>query len=152
MCCKEIRQAGGQAVANYDAIGSDYEIAEKLVKQALDTFGGLSIIVNNAGVLRDRSFAKQTDAEWDIVYSVHLHGTRNVCKAAWEHFRKVKYGRIVNISSINAIRGAPGQTNYSACKAGIIGLTKVLAIEGERYNIRANAVLPGICETSQMLL
>lgn len=96
------------------------------------------------GVLRDRSFAKQTQEEWDLVYAVHLHGTRNVCKAAWPLFRKQKYGRVVNITSINAVIGAPGQSNYSACKAGIIAFSRVLALEGERYNIKCNAVLPGV--------
>lgn len=140
---EEIKSAGGKAAANHDPVGADFAISERMIQQAIDTFGKISIIVNNAGVLRDRSFAKQTQEEWDTIYHVHLLGTRNLCKAAWEHMRKQGYGRIVNIASINGIRGAPGQSNYSACKAGIIGFTKVLALEGGKKNIHCNVVLPG---------
>jgi len=140
---EEIKAAGGKAVSNLDPIGADYAVATNMVKQAIDTFGKLTILVNNAGILRDRSFAKQTPEEWDLVYQVHLLGTRNLCKAAWEHLRKQEYGRIVNIASINGVRGAPGQSNYSAMKAGIIGFSKVLALEGEKKNILCNIVLPG---------
>mmetsp|Transcript_16059 Transcript_16059/g.19506 ORF Transcript_16059/g.19506 Transcript_16059/m.19506 type:complete len:300 (+) Transcript_16059:180-1079(+) len=139
----EIVAAGGKAIANLDPIGADYSVAKKMVDQAIEKFGKLSIIVNNAGILRDRSFAKQTPAEWDAIYQVHMLGTRNLCKAAWEHMRAEKYGRIVNISSINGVRGAPGQSNYSAMKAGIIGFTKVLALEGKKRNILCNVVIPG---------
>ncbi|KAM0750964.1 NAD(P)-binding protein [Meredithblackwellia eburnea MCA 4105] len=135
---KEIEKLGGKAVA---VIGSTEE-GEKLVKAALDAFGSLHIVMCNAGILRDKSFLALTDAEWDLVYKVHLRGTYAVCHAAWPIFQKQKYGRIMTTSSSVGVHGNFGQANYSTAKAGIIGLTKTLAIEGKKYNILANCLVP----------
>lgn len=99
--------------------------------------------VNNAGVLRDATFQRQSAEDWSIIQELHLYGQRHMCKAVWSRFRDQGYGRIVNISSINGVRGAFGQTNYSAAKAGVIGLSKALALEGMSKNIKVNVVLPG---------
>merc|ERR1712187_774268 len=116
--------------------------AENIVQLAITEYGKLDIIVNNAGILRDKSFAKQTDEQWALVQEVHLFGQRNICKAAWPHMVEKGYGRIVNIGSINGMRGSFGQTNYSAAKAGVVGLSKALALEGAKRNIKINVVLP----------
>jgi len=135
----EIKAAGGVAVANYNSCID----GEAVVGTALKAFGRIDIIINNAGILRDRSFHRQTDAEWDIVLKVHLYGCRNMCQAAWPHMRKQKYGRIVNITSVNGLYGQFGQTNYSAAKSGVIGFSKALAKEGAKKNIKVNVVAPG---------
>ncbi|CAO3639563.1 unnamed protein product [Cunninghamella blakesleeana] len=134
----EIIKAGGKAVANYDSV----EDGEKVVETALKAFGRVDILVNNAGILRDKSFARLTDADWDLVHKVHLRGTYKVIKAAWPHFVKQKYGRIINTASAVGLYGNFGQTNYSAAKLGIVGLTKTLALEGERKNILCNVIAP----------
>lgn len=134
----EIKSAGGKAVVNTSSV----EDGDAVVKAAVDNFGGLHILVNNAGILRDKSFASLTDAEWDIVIKVHLRGTYSVCHAAWPIFQKQKYGRIVNTTSAVGLYGNFGQANYSTAKAGILGLTKTLAIEGKKYNILANTIAP----------
>ena len=134
----EIRKAGGTAVANYDSV----EDGEKIVGTALKHFGRLDIVVNNAGILRDRSFARMADDDWDMVYRVHLRGTYKLSKAAWPVFVKQKSGAIINTSSAVGIFGNFGQTNYSSAKAGIQGLTSSLAVEGAKYNIRVNAIAP----------
>jgi len=100
-------------------------------------------LVNNAGILRDVGFKKQTDEQWSIIQEIHLYGQRNMIKAVWEMFNEQKYGRVVNITSINGIMGAHGQSNYSAAKSGVVGLTFALALEGKKNNIKLNAVLPG---------
>ncbi|KAL0078035.1 hypothetical protein J3Q64DRAFT_1825042 [Phycomyces blakesleeanus] len=135
---EEIRKAGGQAVANYDSV----EEGDKVVETALKAFGRIDIIVNNAGILRDKSFARMTDADWDLVHRVHLRGSYKVIKAAWPHFVKQSYGRIINTASAVGLYGNFGQTNYSAAKLGIVGLTKTLAIEGQRKNILVNVIAP----------
>ncbi|KAI8967261.1 hypothetical protein BDF20DRAFT_917733 [Mycotypha africana] len=134
----EIRQAGGTAVANYDSV----EEGDKVVETALKAFGRIDIVVNNAGILRDKSFARLTDDDWDLVHRVHLRGTYKVCKAAWPHFVKQQYGRIVNTASAVGLYGNFGQTNYSAAKLGIVGLTRTLALEGQRKNILCNVIAP----------
>jgi len=139
---EEIIAKGGKAVANYDPVGRDIAIAERIVKQAVDAFGKVDIIINNAGVLRDVSFLKQTEKEWETIFDIHVYGARNICKAAWPLLRKQGYGRIINVSSSHGVKGAFGQTNYSAAKAGIIGFTKSLALEGAKYNINVNVVIP----------
>jgi multifunctional beta-oxidation protein len=108
----EIRALGGKAVANYDSV----EHGDKLVKTAIDNFGRIDIIVNNAGILRDKSFTKLTDQDWDLVYNIHLGGTFKVCQAAWPYFLKQKFGRIINTASAVGLYGNFGQTNYSAGK------------------------------------
>lgn len=139
---KEIIAMGGKAVANTDAITKDLSSAEAIVQSAIKEFGKIDIIVNNAGVLRDASFAKQTEQQWDQIQALHLYGQRNICKAAWPNMVTNGYGRIVNIGSINGMRGAFGQTNYSAAKAAIVGFTKALAMEGAKRNIKVNVAIP----------
>ncbi|KAJ1721352.1 hypothetical protein LPJ53_004105 [Coemansia erecta] len=134
----EIKRAGGQAVANYDSV----EDGDRLVATAIESFGRIDIVVNNAGILRDKAFANATPADWDLVYRVHLRGTYKVSKAAWPHFVRQKSGAIINTNSAVGMFGNFGQTNYSAAKAGIQGFTNTLAIEGAKYGIRANAIAP----------
>ncbi|KAG0165652.1 hypothetical protein DFQ28_008478 [Apophysomyces sp. BC1034] len=134
----EIRKAGGKAVANYDSV----EDGEKVVETALKAFGRIDILVNNAGILRDKSFARMSDSDWDLVHRVHLRGTYKVVKAAWPHFHKQKYGRIINTASAVGLYGNFGQTNYSAAKLGVVGFTKTIALEGQRRNILANVIAP----------
>jgi NAD(P)-dependent dehydrogenase (short-subunit alcohol dehydrogenase family)/putative sterol carrier protein len=134
----EIKAAGGEAVANYNSVEDGAEI----IKTALDTFGRVDIIVNNAGILRDKSFTKMTADDWDIIHRVHLKGSMSVTKAAWDHMRKQSYGRIIMISSASGIYGSFGQANYSAAKLGLVGLTNTLAKEGAKRNIFVNVVAP----------
>ncbi|KAF5342028.1 hypothetical protein D9611_001552 [Ephemerocybe angulata] len=135
---EEITKAGGKAAA---AVCSA-EDGEKIVSVALEKFGGVHVLIANAGILRDKSFQSMTKAEWDAVIAVHLRGTYKCCKAVWPHFQKQKYGRIVNTCSQVGIYGNFGQANYSTAKAAIIGLTKSLAIEGKKYGIIANVIAP----------
>ncbi|GAA5975661.1 hypothetical protein JCM11641_003560 [Rhodosporidiobolus odoratus] len=134
----EIKKAGGRAVA---VVASAAE-GEKIVKAALDAFGSLHTIVLNAGVLRDVSFAAMTPEQWDVVYETHLKGSFAVAKAAWPVFLKQKYGRIVGTASAVGLHGNFGQANYSTAKSAIIGLTRTLALEGQKYNILANVIVP----------
>jgi len=134
----EVQKAGGKATA---AICSAEE-GETIVKVALDKFGSVHVLVANAGILRDKSFAAMTEQEWDIVIAVHLRGTYKCAKAVWPIFQKQKYGRIVTTCSQNGIYGSFGQANYCTAKAGIAGLTRTLAIEGAKYNIVANIIAP----------
>jgi len=134
----EIKKAGGEAVANYDSV----EFGDKIVQTALDTWNRVDIIINNAGILRDKSFAKMTHQDWDLIYTVHLKGTYMLCKAAWETMRKQGYGRIVNVASAAGIYGNNGQANYSAAKLGIVGLSNTLAREGASKNIKVNVIAP----------
>ncbi|RHY63157.1 hypothetical protein DYB34_010769 [Aphanomyces astaci] len=109
----------------------------------IQAFGRVDIVVNNAGILRDRAFHKMSRSEWDAVKSVHLDGSFAVTHAAWPYMRGQKYGRIVNITSVNGLYGQAGQANYAAAKAGMVGFTKALAKEGVRSNIKVNVVAPG---------
>ncbi|KAJ3126449.1 hypothetical protein HK098_007501 [Nowakowskiella sp. JEL0407] len=135
---EEIRAFGGQAVANYNSV----EDGDQVVETAIKNFGRVDIVVNNAGILRDKSFAKMSDADWDLVYRVHLRGTYKVCKAAWPHMLNQKYGRIINTTSAVGLHGNFGQANYSAAKAGIIALSNTLALEGRSKNILVNTIAP----------
>lgn len=135
---EEIRRRGGKAVANYDSV----EAGEKLVKTALDTFGRIDIVVNNAGILRDRSFSRISDEDWDIIQRVHLRGSFQVTRAAWDHMKKQNYGRVLMTASASGIYGNFGQANYSAAKLGILGLCNTLAIEGRKNNIHCNTIAP----------
>jgi NAD(P)-dependent dehydrogenase (short-subunit alcohol dehydrogenase family) len=138
---EEIEALGGVAVADGNSVATQ-EGAEGMVKTALEAFGRVDIVINNAGILRDKSFANMTPDLWDPVIAVHLTGTYNVTRAAWGHFREQSYGRIVSTSSAAGIFGNFGQTNYGAAKMGIVGMTRVWAQEGAKYNIRANAIAP----------
>ena len=137
----EITAAGGEAVPNYDTVATA-EGGHAIVQTALDTFGRIDIVVNNAGILRDAAFKNMTPELLEPVIDVHLKGAFYVTQAAWQHMREQNYGRIVNTSSAAGIFGNFGQTNYGAAKAGLVGFTRVLAVEGARNNIKANAIAP----------
>lgn len=134
----EIKAAGGQAVANYDSV----EFGDKIVKTAVDAFGKVDIVINNAGILRDVSFQKMSEQDWDLIQRVHMKGAFSVSRAAWNIMREQGYGRIVNTSSSSGIYGSFGQANYSAAKLGLHGLTMTLAKEGDKRNIRVNTIAP----------
>ncbi|CAL2050371.1 unnamed protein product [Caenorhabditis brenneri] len=135
---QEIKAAGGQAVANYDSV----EFGDKIVKTAIDNFGRIDIVINNAGILRDVSFQKMTDLDWDLIFKVHVKGAYAVTKAAWPYMRDQKYGRIVVTSSNAGVHGNFGQVNYAAAKSALIGFANSLAQEGAKYNILANTLVP----------
>lgn len=137
----EITGAGGKAVANYDSVAT-MEGAEKIVKTAIDTFGTLDIVVNNAGIVRDKGFGKMAEEDWDWVQKVHLQGTFNVTRAAWPVMKEHNYGRVIFTSSGVGLYGNFGQANYSAAKMGMIGLMNTLRIEGAKNNILVNAIAP----------
>ncbi|PFH53067.1 hypothetical protein AMATHDRAFT_55430 [Amanita thiersii Skay4041] len=134
----EITKAGGKAVANTSSVTDGAAV----IKSAVDAFGSVSILINNAGILRDKGFKNMSDKEWDQIMEVHLKGAFACTKAAWPIFRKQKFGRIINIASAAGLYGNFGQANYSAAKMGLIGYTKTLAREGVKYNIRASVVCP----------
>ncbi|TFK50113.1 multifunctional beta-oxidation protein [Heliocybe sulcata] len=134
----EIVQAGGRAVANTSSVTDGAAV----IQTALDTFGAVTILINNAGILRDKGFKNMTDQEWDQLQLVHLKGAFSCTKAAWGHFRKQKFGRVVNTASAAGLYGNFGQANYSAAKMGLVAFTKTLAREGAKYNIRATAIAP----------
>ncbi len=135
---QEIKDAGGQAVANYDSV----EDGKKIVQCAMDTFGGVDIVINNAGILRDVSFQKMTEQDWELINRVHLLGAFRVTHAAWEHMRNKGYGRIIFTASAAGIYGNFGQANYSAVKLGLVGLAQTLALEGRKKGVNANAIAP----------
>ncbi|KIY51787.1 NAD(P)-binding protein [Fistulina hepatica ATCC 64428] len=134
----EVAKAGGKAAPAVCSV----EDGEGIVKVALEKFGGVHALIANAGILRDKSFTSMTEQEWDAVLAVHLRGTYKCVKAVWPVFHKQKYGRIVTTASSVGIYGNFGQANYSTAKAGIIGFTRTLAIEGKKYNIVANTIAP----------
>ncbi|HDY81541.1 MAG TPA: SDR family oxidoreductase [Halieaceae bacterium] len=134
----EITAAGGEAVANYDSV----ENGEAIIRTALDNFDRVDVVVNNAGILRDSSFAKMTDEDWDLIYRVHALGAYKITKAAWPVMQQQGYGRIVNTTSAAGIYGNFGQANYSFVKRGLIGFTNTLALEGAKKGITANTIAP----------
>jgi NAD(P)-dependent dehydrogenase (short-subunit alcohol dehydrogenase family) len=113
-----------------------------MVKAAIDKFGSIDILINNAGILRDKSFSNMDEADWDAVIAVHLKGAYFCTRAAWPHMREKKWGRIVMTASASGIYGNFGQTNYAAAKNALIGLGQTLALEGEKYNVRTNVIAP----------
>jgi NAD(P)-dependent dehydrogenase (short-subunit alcohol dehydrogenase family) len=144
---EEIRAMGGEAVANGDSV-SDWEGAQRIINTAIETFGDLHVVVNNAGILRDRVLANMTEAEWDAVIDVHLKGTFAPSRWAAAYWRErakageAVDGRIINTTSVSGIYGNPGQTNYGAAKAGIAAFTVIAALELGRYGVTVNAVAP----------
>lgn len=134
----EIKAAGGEAVADYN----DVVRGEAVVETALKAFGKVDILINNAGILRDGSFQKMSKAQWESVLAVHLRGAYSVTRAAWNHMREARYGRVIFVSSAAGLYGNFGQANYSAAKLAVVGLTNVLALEGGRRNIHVNCVAP----------
>lgn len=138
---KEIVATGGRAVADTSSVATP-EGGAAIVGTAIDAFGGVDIIVNNAGILRDKSFAGTEPEFLDPVLDVHLKGAFNVARPAWKYMKEQGYGRIVNTSSASGLLGNFGQSNYGSAKAGLMGLTRVQAIEGARYGIRANLLAP----------
>ena len=144
----EIAESGGAAVANTDDVGT-WDGAQRLITQAIEAFGGLDVVVNNAGILRDRMLFSMTEAEWDAVLKVHLKGTFAVSRFASEYWRnrakdgKSNDARIINTTSVAGLYANPGQTNYGAAKAGIAAFTQIAALELGRYGVTVNAVAPG---------
>ncbi len=137
----EIKAAGGEAIANGASVADDAGV-EHLVKQTMDAWGRVDILVANAGILRDKSFAKMELKDFDAVMNVHLMGTVKPCKALWPIMREQKYGRIVVTTSSTGLYGNFGQTNYGAAKLGLVGFMNTLKLEGAKDNIRVNAICP----------
>src|SRR5205085_2449447 len=135
---EEIRAAGGEAVANYDSV----EDGAKIVQTALDSFGRIDVVVNNAGILRDTSFQKMSQDDWDLIYRVHVLGAYRVTAAAWPHLRDLKFGRVIFTASAAGIYGNFGQANYAMAKLGLVGFSNTLAIEGKKNNVVVNAIAP----------
>ena len=138
---EEINSSGGSAVANYDSVATK-KGGESIIETALSNFGSVDAVVNNAGILRDKSFAKMEEDDLNAIIDVHLKGTFFVCQPAFIQMKEQGYGRFVNVSSPSGLFGNFGQLNYAAAKMGIVGLTNVLSLEGAKYNIKANVIAP----------
>jgi NAD(P)-dependent dehydrogenase (short-subunit alcohol dehydrogenase family) len=139
--CDEIKAAGGEAVPNYDSV-SEWDSAQKIVQTAIDSFGRVDILINNAGILRDKSMLKMDIKDWDLIIAVHLSGTFFCTKAAMPYMRDAGYGRILSTASAAGLYGNFGQTNYGAAKLGIAGMMNSVKLEGAKYNIKANTLVP----------
>jgi len=138
---QEIRAAGGEAVSNSDSV-TNYRAVQGMVEQAIDTFGGLHAVINPAGILRDVMFHKMSEEDWDRVIDVHMRGAFNVCRATIEHFRDQQDGAYMLYTSTSGLFGNIGQANYGAAKMGIAGLSRIIAMEGARNNVRSNCIAP----------
>jgi NAD(P)-dependent dehydrogenase (short-subunit alcohol dehydrogenase family) len=137
----EIRKAGGEAASNSDSVTSKPGVA-RMIEQAMDSFKGLHAIISPAGILRDVMFHKMTDADWEQVIDVHLQGSYNICRAAINHFREQNDGSFVLFTSTSGLIGNIGQANYAAAKLGIMGLSRIIAMEGAAKNVRSNIIAP----------
>ncbi|MEO0548795.1 MAG: SDR family NAD(P)-dependent oxidoreductase [Pseudomonadota bacterium] len=137
----EIRAAGGNAVSNSDSV-TDYDAVAAMIEQAKSEFGGLNAVINPAGILRDGMFHKMSEDDWKSVIDVHLHGSFNVARASIEHFRDQEDGSLVLFTSTSGLIGNIGQANYAAAKMGIAGLSRIVAMEGARKNVRSNIIAP----------
>ena len=138
---QEIRAAGGRAVSNSDSV-TNYKAVEGMVEQARDEFGGLHAVINPAGILRDVMFHKMSEDDWDKVIDVHMRGSFNVARATIELFRNQNDGAYMFFTSTSGLLGNIGQANYGAAKMGIAGLSRIIAMEGERNNVRSNCLAP----------
>lgn len=138
---QEIRAAGGEAVSNSDSV-TDFKAVQGMIEQAKDEFGGLHAIINPAGILRDKMFHKMDESDWDAVIDVHLRGSFNVTRASVEMFREQEDGAYVLFTSTTGLIGNVGQANYAAAKLGIAGLSRIVAMEGARKNVRSNVIAP----------
>jgi NAD(P)-dependent dehydrogenase (short-subunit alcohol dehydrogenase family) len=138
---RDIKKAGGEAVANYDSVAT-MAGGQSIVKTCVSAFGRVDIVVNNAGILRDRMIFNMSEEEWDAVINTHLKGTFAVTRAAAPIMREQKWGRVINMTSTSGLIGNVGQANYAAAKLGILGLTKVTALDMARYNVTANCISP----------
>lgn len=138
---EEIRRAGGEAIANGASV-TDFDAVQAMVAEAVAQWGRVDILINNAGILRDKSFAKMEISDFKLVLDVHLMGAVHCCKAVWAHMVEQQYGRIVMTTSSSGLFGNFGQSNYGAAKMALVGLMQTLAIEGAKYNIRVNSLAP----------
>lgn len=138
---EEIKAAGGTAMSNGGNV-AEYEQMAEMVAKAKEAWGGVHILINNAGILRDKSFAKMEPADFELVVKVHLLGSAYASKAVWETMREQNYGRILMTSSSTGLGGNFGQANYGAAKAGVMGLARTLYLEGAKYNIKVNSIAP----------
>ena len=138
---QEIRASGGRAVSNSESV-TNYKAVQGMVEQAMDEFGGLHAVINPAGILRDVMFHKMSEDDWDKVIDVHMRGSFNVARATIEHFRNQNDGAYMFFTSTSGLLGNIGQANYGAAKMGIAGLSRIIAMEGERNNVRSNCLAP----------